>query len=158
MSQPLQKAVVHDLLGRINVAKVQYVDALILLTDTIDPADALFDFHGIPWQVVVYKQIGALKIQAFCRGIRTHKHIDFASQEPVLDRLPFNAAKPFALRLDVLAALAGISSNQHGRINLPKASDDILQRVVEACKDNCLPNSSACSPSSIENGQQFLHL
>ena len=47
------------------------------LTDTVDTAETLFKAVGVPRQVVVYHEMGALKIEAFARSVRSDENADF---------------------------------------------------------------------------------
>ena len=44
--------------------------AYLGLADAVDAAEALLNPVGVPWQVVVDHQVGALKVDPLARGIR----------------------------------------------------------------------------------------
>jgi hypothetical protein len=46
------------------------------LTDAVDAAEALFEPIGIPGQVVVHHQVGALEVDALARCVRCDQHVD----------------------------------------------------------------------------------
>ena len=70
-------------LGAVARNEVKYVDRPAL-TDPVDPADALLQAHGIPWQLEVDDETArALKIQSFRGGIGCEEKARAASRELV---------------------------------------------------------------------------
>src|SRR2546422_470631 len=60
------------------------------LPDTVNAAEALFDPVGIPRQIVIHHQMGALKIDTFACGIGGYHDRDiFVLREKVLRTLAF---------------------------------------------------------------------
>ena len=50
--------------------------ANLLLADTVDTPEALFEAVGVPRQIVVHHQVGVLQVDAFTGGIGGHHHAD----------------------------------------------------------------------------------
>ena len=54
------------------------------LTEPIDPADALFEANGVPWELEVHNQAAArLQVQSFGSGIRSKQKVRLAAVERV---------------------------------------------------------------------------
>ena len=47
------------------------------LANAMDAPEALFQTVWVPWQVIIYHQVGALEVDTFAGGIRRQQHLDF---------------------------------------------------------------------------------
>ena len=90
------------------------------LADAVDAAEALLDPVGVPRQVVVDHQVGALKIDALAGSVRGKQHLYL---RVVLERL---------LRLHALLAAHAAVDDDHGLL------------AAEQRGDRGFPGSSAC--------------
>ena len=90
------------------------------LADAVDAAEALLDAVGVPGQVVVHHQVGALEVDALARGVGGQQHLHLGV---VLERL---------LRLHALLAAHAAVDHDHGLL------------AAEQRGDAAAPGSSAC--------------
>ena len=72
--QFLQQGVVDVALTRLLGHEIPEV-AHFRLADTVDAAESLLNAVGIPRQIVVHHQVGALKVDALAGGIGSHQHL-----------------------------------------------------------------------------------
>ena len=49
----------------------------LLLADPVNSPEALFKPVGVPWQIVIYHEIGILKVHAFASGVGGEQDADF---------------------------------------------------------------------------------
>ena len=97
------------------------------LADAVDAAEALLDAVGVPRQVVVDHQVGALEVDAFARGVRGKQHLHLGV---VLERL---------LRLHALLAAHAAVDHDHGLLAAEQRGDAVLkivQRVAVLGEDD----------------------
>ena len=88
------------------------------LADAVNAAEALLDAVGIPRQVVVHHQVGALKVDAFTGGVRGEQHLHFGV---VLERF---------LHLQSVFAADAAVNDDHGLL-APEQRGDAAHQVVE---------------------------
>ena len=81
------------------------------LADTVDAAKALLQAIGIPRQVVVHHQVGALKVDALPRSVRGEQHLDIGVVKERLLSLPPLLSAHSALNGDKGAGLSQQGAN-----------------------------------------------
>ena len=100
------------------------------LADAVNTAEALFEAVGVPGQVVVDHEVGALKVHAFAGGVGGDQHADVGV-----------GAKQ-GLRLAALVAVRAAVDGDDGLVRSQHAGDlclQVVQRVAVLGEDNDLP-------------------
>ena len=88
------------------------------LADAVDAAKPLLHTVGVPWEVVVDHQVGALEVDALARGVGRDEHLHvLVGAEECLSLLPF-----FAL----CAAM-----DRHDRVGVANDVADLVAEIVE---------------------------
>ena len=115
--QTVQQPAVNNLLRAADIAHIHDRNIGMLLTDTINPPDALLNLHGIPAKVKVNQQIGCLQIQTFGGGVRTEKQVDFPRQKGNFDFIVGRVAV-FVFPDIVTARLSAAGVDAHAQVGL----------------------------------------
>ena len=99
------------------------------LADAVDAAEALLEAVGVPGQVVVDHQVGALEVDAFAGGVGGEQHLHLGV---VPERL---------LRLQPLLAAHAAVDDDHGLLAAEQRGDlslEVVQRVAVLGEDDQL--------------------
>ena len=107
------------------------------LADAVDAAEALLDAVGVPGQVVVHHQVGALEVDALAGGVGGQQHLHLGV---VLERL---------LRLHALLAAHAAVDHDHGLLTAEQRGDAVLkivQRVAVLGEEDQLLVRRGCGP------------
>src|SRR4051794_1650773 len=70
----------------------------LLLADAVNASEPLLKTVGVPRQIIIHHQIGALQIDAFTSGVRSHENADF--RVGTKESLSFQAFVPMGSAVD----------------------------------------------------------
>src|SRR5262249_19952824 len=104
----------------------------VVLAVSMDPSDALFDVHRIPWEVEVKEHARELKVDALptCRGADEHFWPILLTELPL--RCQLGAVVTSAQNHDPLAWLGrlDLASQQIDRAQVGREDDDLLCGIL----------------------------
>ena len=140
----------------------------MFLSNSVNPANPLFNLHGVPWQIVIYHDMAELKIDTLAASIRRNHYLGIFPEHVLLTYLFVQVhatvnngsfvSQPIQAFNDILLCLNELCENQYLNVLVVFLSLDFLNNTNQASEFSVIStyNGILCQLDTIRDNLNLL--